>query len=679
MNFKQFKQRHQEHIATMLDGQNHLFVVDVDRDELWELYLNSFPPGTNEVYRERRAHDCSCCRHFIKRLGNVVMIDDDNEVVTIWDFDAGSDTYQPVVDALAEHISNKPVCDLFVTKDSAFGTDENHEMLDDGSVHTWQHFRVDLPTHFVTDSHKTIPDLMGEARTSKEVFQRSLEEISVDATGTILDLIAEKSLYRGEEWQGALTMFRGLQYEYQQLSDGLRNNYCWKQSTLISGAISRIRNHSIGVLLQDITANVDILEAVGRYEHIVAPTNYKRPKAIFTAKMVKDAQATVERLGLTDSLGRRFARLDDINITNVIWANKDAEKEMDGLGIFEELAREATLDPRRFEHAQGVAIETFISEMLPSAASVEVLLENRHQGNLVSLIAPQNSDAPSLFKWDNGFSWAYAGNVADSMKARVKALGGDVEGVLRFSIQWNEELDNPNDFDAHCIEPAGGSHIYFSNKGHMHASTGMLDVDIINPGRKVAVENITWARLDKMREGVYHFFVHNYSHNGGRTGFRAEIEYGGQIYEYDYPNELSQNENVTVAKVQFSRRDGIKFVESLATTTSAKEAWGMTTNQWQPVSTVTYSPNYWDDQSGIGNRHYMFFLAGCVNDDSPNGFYNEFLQEAFMEHKRVFAALGSKMCVEHAEKQLSGIGFSSTKRNSVLARVDGQRVVKIIF
>jgi len=49
-----------------------------------------------------------------------------------------------------------------------------------------------------------------------------------------------------------------------------------------------------------------------------------------------------------------------------------------------------------------------------------------------------------------------------------------------------------------------------------------------------------------------------------------------------------------------------------------------------------------------------------------------------MEHKRVFAALGSKMRVEQSGKQLSGLGFSSTKRNSLICKVD-DKAVKVIF
>lgn len=676
MEFHEFKTQFQAQFAQMAQDQPALFVTAVDGDALWEAYLNSFPPGTNEVYRERREFDCSCCRHFIRAFGNVVVIRD-NQLVSLWDFEPG-DKFQPVVDALAKMVKAAPVQDVFVTKQANLGTAVTREQLESGDVRPWHHFNLVLADFFVSKSTKSENAVAAVFRDTRNVFKRSLDEISRDAIEVVLDLIAEKTLYRGEEWQAALAQFLALHDKYHALPADQQENYAWAKSVELGGVVGRIRNHSIGVLLQDLTAGVDLDEAVRRYESIMAPVNYKRPKAIFTAKMVEQAQQAIAELGLLESLGRRHARLQDITINNVLWANRSAQAHMNGVGgVFEALKQEAAVSPKKFDGLPGIGIEQFMDEILPSASRLEVLLENRHQVNLVSLVAPQVPDSPTLFKWSNGFSWAYAGNITDSMKDRVKAAGGKVDGVLRFSLQWNTEGDNQNDYDAHCVEP-NGNHIFFQNARYHHPSTGVLDVDIIFPGPNVAVENITWTDRSRMKEGIYRLDVHNFSHNGGRSGFDAEIEFDGQVYEFAYHRDLPHKDAVTVAKVQFSRRDGFKIIESLPSATSGRVVWGLQTNQFHPVSVVMFSPNYWDGQQGIGNKHHFFMLAGCQNDERPNGFFNEQLQYQFMEHRRVFEALGSKMRVEPAADQLSGVGFSSTKRDSLICKVD-DRMVKVVF
>ena len=74
-------------------------------------------------------------------------------------------------------------------------------------------------------------------------------------------------------------------------------------------------------------------------------------------------------------------------------------------------------------------------------------------------------------------------------------------------------------------------------------------------------------------------------------------------------------------------------------------------------------------------------IQNCINPETPNGFYNEFLKSELTKHKRVFEALGSKAHVENTDDQLSGIGFSSTRRNTLIAKVTGdfERIIKIII
>ena len=682
MDFGQFKILFQENFEKLSKDATHLFEVNLDRDLLWEkYYLESFPPGTNEIYRERREYDCSCCRQFIKNIGNAVIIKD-NKIKTIWDFETGSTTFQPVIDALSKYIKSKPVSDIWISKEKKIGTDKNFEKSDDGKITEWSHFYLELDKKFVDTSNRSEGDIKGGYRDTRNVFKRSLDEITEESLLTVLELISQNSLYKGEEFKPALNEFLKYKKEYDKLNPEEKENYTWEQSVKVGGAIGRIRNHSIGTLLINISEGMDLDTAVKKYEAIVAPANYKRPKAIFTKKMLDEAKKTLEELGYLDSLGRRFATLEDITINNILFSNKDSAKRIGGLDVFEEMSNEIPVNSKKFSKVEEVTIDNFINNILPTAKELEVFLENKHSNNMVSLIAPENKESKTMFKWDNNFSWAYSGNITDSsMKENVKSAGGKVDGVLRFSIQWNDnDKYDGNDLDAHCYEP-NGNLIYYRSKVNMN-TTGQLDVDIIHPQEnKPAVENITWTNRSKMQEGTYRFLVHCFSQNGGKDGFRAEIEFDGQIYSFEYNKTLKSGEKIEVAEVTFNKNTGFSIKEKLPSNVSSKEIWGLKTNQFVPVSVVMFSPNWWDGQQGQGHKHYIFMLKNCINSENPSGFFNEYLKEDLMKHKRVFEALGSKMSVKDVDDQLSGVGFSSTKRNELLVKVKGstERVLKIKF
>lgn len=68
----------------------------------------------------------------------------------------------------------------------------------------------------------------------------------------------------------------------------------------------------------------------------------------------------------------------------------------------------------------------------------------------MTLTAPSNKDAKNLFKWPNNFAWTYNGDLADSsIKDKVQAAGGKVNGYLRCSLAWY----NGDDLDIHIIQP----------------------------------------------------------------------------------------------------------------------------------------------------------------------------------------------------------------------------------
>lgn len=677
-----FKKEVAAQLDKMCAENDYLFEVDLDKDKLWETYLETIPSEDNQIYKTRREFDCSACRHFIKSIGNVVAIKD-GEVISVWDCGSANPKWDMVAKAMAAYVKENAVTDVFLSKFKKIGTDYNF-MLEDGKTIKFEHFYFELPNKFVFDDrYTTIDTKRGEYRDIRNVFKRSLDELTLEAVETVIELINQGSLYRGEEYLNTLTDFRKLKKEYDKVDDSKKDAFAWEEAFKISPATAKIRNTAIGTLLIDVSEDVDLEVAVKKYEAVVAPTNYKRSKPIFTKSMLEDAQKKITELGYLPSLERRYANADDITVNNILFSNKDTSKRIQGAAsLFDELEKEAKTSPKKFDRVEEISIEKFIEDVLPTTTEVEAYVENKHTPNFVSLIAPVNKDSKTMFKWDNNFSWAYSGNVTDSiMKQNVKNAGGKVDGDLRFSIQWNEDGKDNCDLDAHCIEPNKYEIFFGSAKAPRFSPTkGQLDVDIIHPDGKVAVENITWANRKTMDDGVYTFFVHQYS-GSVKNGFRAEIEFDGNIYAFDYPHSMKSDEKVVVAEVILQNGE-FKIHEKIPSNVSSREIWGVSSNTFVPVNVICYSPNYWDEQKGVGNKHYFFMLNGCVNPELPNAWYNEFLNnELYPAHRKVMEALGSKAHVLETDDQLSGLGFSSTIRNELVVKVKGvtERMLKIKF
>lgn len=651
-----------------------LFRVDCDYEDVWQLYLDTVPDEINPIHRENKAHECSACRGFFKHASTMVALDEENyEFITLFGCEPHED-YSDVFKALDEFVKAHEIRDVFKSETKKIGHAFDREQLEDGSVIRYPHFYLEVPRQ-----HRGYGRDIADARTSRHVLESSTNEISLDALDTVLELISTNSLYKGNEWEDILKKFKDYLIEHKNVDESDLDKFYWIKSIELGPLISRLKNKSIGTLLVDITSEVPLDEAVSRYEEIVAPTNYKRPKPIFTQAMLKRAEEKIDELGFKDSIPRRFAVMEDLSVRDVLFANRDVTPQLqESEGFFDKLRGFANHYVRNFDKVQDIPINDFIKNVLPQAQEVELYLDYDLGNNFVSLIAPINKDAPSMFKWDNLFSWAYKNNIADSlMKQRVKAMGGDVDVDLRFSIQWNDgDVHDKNDLDAHCTEP-DGHEIYYSDM-RSKKTGGWLDVDIIHPVKnEPSVENIRYKNKCNMTPGDYKFRVHQYTYRGGDDGFKAEIEFGGRIYNFSYPFRLTQNEYVDVAKVTLDKDGNFKMKNYLENNASNIKEWGLTYNKFIPVSLICYSPNYWGD-NGVGNKHIFFMLKDCVNEDKVNPWFNEFLVEELRDHRKVMEALGSVAKVENSPNQLSGVGFSLTRRNKVTLKVKTENIERVV-
>lgn len=645
-NFKHFAVAVNNKFQTMTKG--NLFESSAFGDAIFEEYLNAFPEGTNPIYRERTEHDCSCCKNFIRNIGKVVSIDPNTlKVDTVWNIEGLDYPYDVVAKKLHDFVSQHTISSIFVTSESRYGAEHTFE-----DEKKWNHFWAAIPSKFV---NRKVGELKGSAESAHGVLVRSLKTLSLDAIDQVIELIDNKALYRGEEHLRSVQSFKKL---LTNLKKHDVVNFAWVH---VNDQASRFKNTVIGTLVEDLSNGVDLEDAVRMFESKVAPANYKRPKALITPRMVEDAMNKIRELDLEDALQRRFAKISDVSVNNVIWVDNKVKPMMKD-GIESMLMGEAKkMTGKKIDLKGGIpiGIDVFMATVVPKAKSMTALFSNDVLTNLVSITAPVNENAKPLFKWDNGFGWSYNGNIADSdIKKRVKDAGGNVTNAqLRVSLSWF----NTDDLDIHIY--SNQSHIYYGNK---HALGGFLDVDMnaFSSLRTDPVENVSWINVPN---GVYRIVVNNYRRrNSTNVGFVVEIENDGNVNQYSYTKPLSDSQNVEVGKITV--KDGVitKYDMNIdGTSTQSKEMWGLTTNDFVSVKTIMFSPNHWDDKA-VGNKHWFFILDNCLNDEPTRGIYNEFLKSELDKHRKVFEILGDKTKVEPSNEQLSGLGFSSTIKDRTL-------------
>ena len=644
-------------------SKSELFVT-VNGQSVYDTYLASFPAGTDPIYKTRSEHDCSTCKNFLRNVGNVVAVAADGSQKTVWDIQGLEYPYNEVAKKLSEHVRSVPISGLFRVSERKFGAQKTTQLLDGTETIQWNHFYANIAgRHFSAN----VDTDRGNYATAAQVFKRGLTELKADAFQTVIELIDGNLLYRGAEHLASLKAFQITQRAYFKLStEAERQAFVWASA---GTGVARFRNTVIGTLIQDISGGAGIEAAVRAFESKVAPTNYKRPTSLITPSMVKDAMKTIKELDMEHALERRFARLADVSVNNVLWVDNSVQGKMkDGVeGLLMGAANAARTQVDQNAKHEEISIDDFMANILPQATSMEVLVRNTLVNNFMSITAPVHEDATRLFKWDNPFAWSYEGNITDSIKEKVKMAGGNVTNArLRVSLAWH----NFDDLDIHAHEPGrNGRHIYFGNR------YDVLDVDMnaVCGTTREPVENLSWTTLS---DGVYSIKVNQFSQREtSNIGFELEVENEGRVEQFTYSRPARGMTDVLSITIKGGRIQDITPAAGVTGGLNSKDVWGIKTESFVKVNTVMKSPNHWDGNQ-VGNKHWFFILADCKNEEPTRGIYNEFLNPELEKHRKVFEILGDKTKCQPTEEQLSGIGFSSTKGDVVTVNVVGTSIRK---
>lgn len=657
---------------TVISLYPKLYTVKVDG--LWNLYLNNLPEDGRFVY------DCNACRHFVERYGNLVVIDEQGVIKSaLWGGAVIPDYFVRSVEAMKQAVENTgKVNGVFVSDVKTLGTPVTG---------IWTHMHVNLKEGMINRSRtKNAHQIMAEKLEDYKMLFNELQEYPLNVLNQAVSLLQADAMYRSNTVLGIAEWFKKVHESIDGVTGYRRTNLIWKAVGEAPTGFCHVKSSMIGTLLDDIVAGYSTRVIIARFEEKMNPQNYMRSQSAPTASAIEQAEKLVEKLGIADSLRRRYVRFDEIKdlclwMPRSIYELKDAPVKKSG-GVFANVTPKEKLnvtDPTIDIPATTMTWDKFSKTILPTASKIEVKVDNPNR--FMALVTEAVSGSENILQWDNPFSWYYHGGIDGEIKRRVEAAGGRYKNCeIRCSLIW----ESYTDLDLHCVisnTGVGSGHIYY---GHKHLSRGFLDVDA-NGGMATTttpVENIRWA--DFAPYGHYRFFVHNYCDRNHRNNpYKVELEVGGKLYSYN-GFMAGTNERLNIFEFDYSNGVVTNFKSATGTSASNTETWGLMTNEFAEVTGIVKSPNTWNDRDGAKNgEHTFFILKGCkdTSEGKGRGFFNEILKPELREIRKTLEVYSANTPIEEAESaDACGVGYSVDSEWNVLLRVESNgnsRMIKI--
>lgn len=420
-----------ERFNTLIENGGKLFTTNVDNYSLFETYLMNISEDT------RQESNCNCCKNFIRNYGGLVTITNSGEIESVlWDGYEIPSQYKQAVDALKNTVLKAKVNGVFLSELKTLG-----QPLAGG----WAHFAVNQPNSSVyRRSLLTAGQAMAEKKQDFLMLINALLEYPVDAVDQAVTLLKSESLYRSEKILGVAEWFKNLHDERNNTKNSRhKENIVWQAVATAPVGFTHIKSSMIGTLLDDIVSGMSFETVSRRFAAKMSPLQYQRPQVAPSTGNIAQAEKIIEKLGISKSLSRRFARLEELQ---TMWSPKEKKEEVKSGGIFSHLqAKDAQAKTQTKMEIPAVSMtwRKFAETVLPFADEIEYLVKSGND-NYSAILTALHEDAPPILQWDsenqrNPFSWYVYNNGTSYSKWGLNTGYCKVTGITLQPSMWHEE------------------------------------------------------------------------------------------------------------------------------------------------------------------------------------------------------------------------------------------------
>lgn len=417
------------------EGKIPLFTTDVFG--LFETYLANLPA------EQMQHHNCNSCRQFITRFGGLATIGPKGETSSaIWSLEDAPELYQNSMKAMIKAIKRAKITGVFLSSDKVWGNPVTGD---------WTHFSVQPPKTGVfvhsTNSILNAEQKMAEKREDFITMINALKKYNLPLVQSAVALLKTDSLYRSEKVLGIAEWLLELHNARTPLHVN-KQNILWLAVATAPPGFCHPSSSMIGTLLDDISDGMEFSDVSRRFKAKMSPLQYQRPQAAPSKGNVLQAERIVEKLGIADSLKRRFARLDEIK---KMWQPTEQAKPEKN-GVFGHLKTKDSVGPDNMVLAQPTILITwdkFQRTVLPNALSIEFLVPGRN-ANYGAITTAVNPEAPPILQWDtpenrNPFAhYIWVSGSSASQWGLIKGAYCKVNAITYVPSMWNSDLPHHN-------------------------------------------------------------------------------------------------------------------------------------------------------------------------------------------------------------------------------------------
>lgn len=364
-------------------SKSNTAIFTTDAKGLFDVFLDHLPTQMRQHY------NCSACRHFVNRYGNLVVIDNEGELEPIM-WGESPEFFAPSVHAIRNQIIHSKVNGVFVS---------NHTDLGQSITGAWKHMSVTLPESFLSKSRlKTPYQIKAEKLEDFHTLQNALKEYPLDIVEAAIVLLKTEALYRSERCLGVAEWLQQLQKQIIHIKDNYKKDHIiWRVVALAPVGFCHVKSSMIGTLLDDIKAELPFESISKRFAEKMHPLQYQRPQASPTTGNILQAEKIIEKLGIQKSLYRRFARLDELE---TIWTPKEKKETKNSNGIFSHLISKEKKKQIKIEIPSiTMTWKKFFETVLPTAEYMEFLAKDCLD-NYTAILTAVHDDAPPILQWD---------------------------------------------------------------------------------------------------------------------------------------------------------------------------------------------------------------------------------------------------------------------------------------